>query len=401
MTQNNLKISDYLVVILMGSSVLPVKFYVICAIFLVYINIYRQQSLFICKYIVPVCAIFFISSASTWINLAFNELDTGQITHVTFRFRKFFIEFFIAFSVILQLQGVTILRLAKILKVIVILNFSIAVIQFTYSGGERASMLFMEPSSAAYFILISFIPCYYLYRQGLLSKLTMCALILSSLLIFSKAFIVIVILTYVIYFFFTKGMKNKILIFFIFNILNLIVIFNWNTFIELSDQFKGFSLMLSALYNYGINGLSIEYGVYSTYVTRFSSLLASVYLFITNPFGVGYGSFGYLYEQTLNSLGIISLISGVEVDGFFSGNLVPSPKSNLLEIFIATGWLIIPIFLFIYLKYFKNNIIFSKIMFIMFVLSSFLIELNNFYLYLFFIIYCSHQMKTDAKNYEI
>jgi hypothetical protein len=267
-----------------------------------------------------------------------------------------------------------------------LLNIVAGSFQFILTPGERVSMLFYEPSSAAYFLLTVVAFCFYDLRRDYLNKFIAVLFVVSSLLISSKAMYLIFIIIALIILVKSSSFRVKVSLILSGGLLFVIIYLNHEYLKTSNDLYRSVVIFIDVFSKMGLQGLSIEHGVYGTFVTRITSVYASIVTFINHPLGVGFGSFGFIYSQVLSDLGLIGVVSGAEVDMYLSGEMIPSPKSKLLEILLSTGWLGLIILSLVFYKVRKTRNKQYTLAFLTFFMASALIELNNFYLYIFMLV---------------
>jgi glycosyltransferase involved in cell wall biosynthesis len=130
----------------------------------------------------------------------------------------------------------------------------------------------------------------------------------------------------------------------------------------------------------GLKNFKESNGVWGTYVTRVSAIEGSIRCIGEHPLGIGFGSYNSWFRVNMAHSGI----DNPEVNAVLSGEKYASSKSNLLELFVATGifgiflWFYIGKYIFKYRK--EHSYIFKS--FIMLTLASLFIELNPMFTYL-------------------
>jgi len=318
--------------------------------------------------------LFVIGFMVTAFSLIFDSSVQDESGVVLMALRKACIEFYCAFVVFFYLNGKTYGYIVKVLLLSFFVNSTIGWIQFFYFDFARVSMLFVEPSSAGYFICcFLFLAMAELDRTGG-SVFLKWYIFLASLLVASKAQYLI----YGVYFVLRRKAVLAIMVGF-----GGVFFASLHQYLgEISGQYKGFILMVNALNN--IDGSNI-FNMYSTYSTRFVSVYIAFQEVLANPLGMAFGEFNFIFKEKFD-LYVPSVNLSDEMMFILSDAGFASPKSRLLELLLTTGWAGVLGVVFFSYRFTRdscksNNPLFLSFLF--FLISSFLVELNNIYLYLF------------------
>ncbi|WP_372872609.1 hypothetical protein, partial [Shewanella sp.] len=281
-------------------------------------------------YFIPLI-LFIISSLNT---LSFSIFYDSDINQQLYRTRKFLFELIIAYAVLLFCINTKYHELLKIINNAMSACIIIGIVQILLNPQIRPSLLFVEPSSAGYFVG-TFIFSVFLCKPK--SRATI-KLILITFIVRSKSLILSIISTFVV---------MRISLFKVVIVLVLLALFgqNLNSYlVNSSEQYRGFSHLISVLFKYGIDGFSSAFDIYNTYLTRLSAIFLGVDLIKEHPLGIGFGSFHELYVQRVGNFFSIESL-GEEVASTIKYGLI-TPKSNFFEHSLSFGLLGIGIFIY-------------------------------------------------------
>lgn len=337
-------------------------------------------------YFVPLF-LFTLALVNTLTSAIFNDSD---ITQLIFRTRKFFFEIIVAYVMLLFCINTSYRKVLNLINFCFFACIIIGVLQIIINPGSRPSLLFVEPSSAGYFIG----PFVFLLFLTESKSKSMIKLTIITIIVRSKSLILSIFSTLAIMR--LSLLKAVIIILFVYFFGEVI---HEYLFIS-SDQYRGFSHLVNILYIYGLKGFSSEYDIYSTYLTRLSSIFISFDVMKEYPLGIGFGSFHELYIQRVS--GYFSLASlGKEVNETIRHGLI-TPKSNLLEHSLSYGVVGMCVFLYWFLKLFFGGKVYIKMALLCFIIASAFTELNNFYLYMLLLTYVSvSERKFEVINQKI
>lgn len=322
--------------------------------------------------------------------------SNDQIT-IIFRSRKFVIEFMVGLLVYFSLKRYSIYSLLEIFVLAFIVNIVAALIQLGVLGG-RVSMLFFEPSSAAYFICSFFFLIYGLSKGVFYARFVSIGFFMATLLVASKA----QVLLYLIYPLIRSFRLRSVALYLVCITVPASLLFYFylhDYMYEKFLQYRGFSIFLNVLVDSGIAGLSADNDVFNTYVTRISSITVAVEMLFSEFLGKGFGYFGVEFLSVISDQILYSQTAGEEVSKILVGDVIASPKSKLLEVLISTGWLGVVVIAIASVRIFRN-LSFEKFglkaSWIMFLMASLIVELNNFYLYAFVFASFSEKMAKEC-----
>ena len=325
-----------------------------------------------------------------------NPFAAGDdISALFYRARKHFIDFFVAYMFYLYFRGRPIDELFRVLLLGFLLNSFVGLVQFAMSPFSRVSMLFPEPSAAGYFWAAFILLLFGYYQKKIILKYV---IFFIGFLVSSKAQILTYLAYPVIRFFGGRKNNSKLVVaLLIFCVSTYFIYGRIHVYLyDSSDQYRSVVLLVQAVYSLGLSGLSIEHGVYGTFVTRLSSIYLSFISLVEHPLGVGFGffsvDFGRLYGEHL----YMGSVGGGELEAVLRGEKFASSKSNFMEIIVSTGLVGVGLIAMFIVKLGRiarstggEYIYYS---FLLFLVVSFLAELVNFYLYFYIYIILFERM---------
>lgn len=342
-------------------------------------------------------ALFVLGALVTcWVLVLSDNIFNGQQANIiVFRTRRYFIDIFVALAVAGYFATITGQQILKILILAVAINVCVGWLQFLVSPFTRASMLFVEPSSAGYFFS-SFIFLVYFALKLEFKRTTGFFYFISSLLISSKAQIAVYIAFPILRYLNVKGLMLlavliplAVIAFIVFDVHS--ILFNF------SDQYRGFIFVANSLVSLGFADALSDSNTYGTYITRLSGIYLAVQMFVEYPWGIGFGAYSVFFPTYYHEYFIFSgLATANELKEILEGVKLATPKSALMELFVSTGVLgIVLLFVGSIVIIVKGSRIsrYVPISFICFILASTLVELNNFFLY--FSVFAALVNKTD------
>jgi len=353
------------------------------------------------KYIVPkstllfFCIVFFSGSIIAMIMIGLNTFPDSEVNAVLLRNRFFLIRILFALAICLFLMRLTWERILYMLFVIMIIQFAAGIFQFLFTDTKRISMLTSEPSAAAmYYVFLSPLMIGY-YNINKRARLWIILYLILGLFIQSKAlFLVIpILILYVVFNSDNKKLKLAAWGVIVASILSIPFLLG----IKEVDRLVYF---IQILKEQGIEGLTEQNRIWSTFTLRFSSVLTSVQLLFENPWGIGFGGFHWLYIDKMTSDTIQSSLTGVEIRGILNGELYATPKSLFLEYAVSCGiFFLLPVFM-LAKRILKNTIpTILKVSFIGVILISLIVELSPFMTFLGVLMILGYKIKKE--NYKI
>ena len=233
-------------------------------------------------------------------------------------------------------------------------------------------MLFPEPSSAGYYYLFVFFILLEKFRHSWPMFLSRYFMIIG-LAIGSKAqYLLLLAVAFLHY------LSPKRLIIFLTILFSTIYIFRTEI---TSIPVVKYNMYVAKIYiDQGLSGLKGSNKVWNTYSTRIGAIEGSVRCIIENPFGIGFGSFNSWFQVHMKNSGL----DNPETNAVLWGRAYASSKSNLLELFVATGIFGIILYSYIGIIFYRyrreHGYLFKS--FITLTLASLFIELNPMYTYL-------------------
>ncbi|MDD2781652.1 hypothetical protein [Sulfuricurvum sp.] len=291
---------------------------------------------------------------------------------IPLRIRFTFIEIFFSIALYIYLQNKPIEYILRLLLIGVILNAIAGTIQFILEPFARIQMLFPEPSAAGYYYLFIFFIIYEKFRHGwpmIGSRYFM----LIGLAIGSKAQYALLLAVGLLHYL----SPRRLIIF-----LSILVTFTYLFRAEIMGiPAVKYNINVAEVYwEQGLSGLNSSNRIWNTYSTRLAAIEGSVRCISENPLGIGFGSYDDWFKTNMKNTGLINS----EINDVLWGKKYATSKSNLLELFVATG--IFGIALYIYIgRYFyryrhEHGYIFKS--FVMLTLASLFIELSPMFIYL-------------------
>lgn len=352
----------------------------------------RLQSKKIIYFLLPILI------SGTFLSLInYENINSNDFENILFRIRFYWIRIIYAITVASYLYNKSYIKILHIIFIMAMANSITGIFELIINSlnGEfsRLNMLAVEPSSSSMFYLFS-IPLLFIYGQYFpKKKIYIYFYFFLGLLILSKAQILVLIVWIFLYFF----NSNKKFLFLIFFTTLLILVFSFII------QLKQISVMIN-LFNVlsmdGLQALNPQNQVWTSFTLRISSWLSAANIFITNPFGVGFGQFHLLYIEYMKTSDIVGAISGPGIDNILSGDgMYATPKSAFMELLVSSGLFFVIPFVKLSKKIFnKKNNSFIKISFSSLVLSALMVEIAPFLTFLIFIMILQHKSPTENFN---
>lgn len=358
----------------------------VAILFAVYIFLSHSRKLILPpKVLYLLLPVLLSGSLISFFSVINESIAAENLEDIFFRIRFFFIRIIYAFAVGIYLYRQNFLKILHIVYVLAIANIIAGLVQlfgnFLNNEFLRLNMLSSEPSAAAMFYAFSG-PLLLLYTQYFPNvKKYVWFFLLFGLLLLSKAQILIFILWIILYLF---KAKRKVLIFPLAVIL-LIIIYPY--FFEVK-QINSMYRLVNVLISEGVYGLNPSNQIWTSFTVRISSWIAAAEIFITNPFGVGFGHFHQLYIEFMRTNELGRHVTGIEIENILTGgNMYATPKSAFMELVVSAGLFFIIPFIFIsrrVMKYKSDFLI--KLSFWSVVLTALMVELSPFLTFLVFIL---------------
>lgn len=352
----------------------------------------RLQSKKIIYFLLPILI------SGTFLSLInYENINSNDFENILFRIRFYWIRIIYAITVASYLYNKSYIKILHIIFIMAMANSITGIFELIINSlnGEfsRLNMLAVEPSSSSMFYLFS-IPLLFIYGQYFPKKKKYIYFyFFLGLLILSKAQI-LVLIVWIFFYFFNSNKKFLSLIFF-----TTLLILVYSFIIQL----KQISVMIN-LFNVlsmdGLQALNPQNQVWTSFTLRISSWLSAANIFITNPFGVGFGQFHLLYIEYMKTSDIVGAISGPGIDNILSGDgMYATPKSAFMELLVSSGLFFVIPFVKLSKKIFnKKNNSFIKISFSSLVLSALMVEIAPFLTFLIFIMILQHKSPTENFN---
>ncbi len=346
---------------------------------------------------IPKTAFYFfliVLLSGTLIALIMITLGTfpeDEVKDVLLRSRFFWIRVLFALAVCVLLMRVSAHQILRFAYFIMLIQLGAGLYELFFTNTLRISMLTAEPSAAAmYYVFLAPLMIGYYGIEKKARIWIICYLVLG-LFIQSKAQILVIPLIILFLVFRSQSKKLKIAT----GIALILVLICIPLFLGIKEVDR-LVYFIDILKEKGIQGLTEQNRIWSTFTLRFSSVLTALQLIIENPMGIGFGGFHYFYIEKMTSSTIQGALTGVEIRGILNGELYATPKSIFLEYAVSCGlFFIIPIILII--KNFISNAIPATIQasFFALILISLLVELSPFMTFLGMLMILFHKLKRE------
>jgi len=315
--------------------------------------------------------------------------------------RKFAIEVIFSFFLYFYLKGKSYEHVMNLIYTGVVANCIIAVVELpiVLTTSHRAQMLFFEPSSAGFYYCFSVFLLYLGMGKSKVKKQIAIAFTIIGLIAFSKAqFLVLAIVGLC-----TVKLSYKLIsMFFIlllFGTFNAQIMSFYEQLLDNNLQVYGIDRVVTSITEMGVVGLSNDYDVTDTYVTRLSAIYVAVMTLFDYPFGIGASTFNPVYKQYLVDHDLVNVFMGGEVDKMLRGEAWASPRSRILGLIVGAG--IVGILALGYI--FRSFFLFRKYNYLIYVafLSTFIagvvLELNPILDYLVVLIVLLEKLRNEQQ----
>lgn len=325
-----------------------------------------------------------------------NESVTpDNLGDIFLRIRFFWIRIIYALSVGIYLYRLNYLKILHIVYILALANIFAGLVQilgnFLKNEFSRLNMLSSEPSAAAMFYAFS-VPLLLIYAQYFpKAKKYVWFFSFFGLLLVSKAQILILIFWTLLYLLKTK---KKVLIF---PLAFVLFIFIYPFVFEVK-QISAMLKLANVLISDGIYGLNPSNQIWTSFTIRISSWIAAAEIFLTNPFGVGFGHFHLLYINFMETNELGKHITGAEIENILrGGNMYATPKSAFMELVVSAGlFFIIPFIKFSKIIIYNKANLLLKISYWSVIIAALMVELAPFLTFLVFLIILN--MKTPTED---
>ena len=319
-----------------------------------------------------------------------NYYDEGYADRVNIilNIRKYFIQILFSIALYEFFKDKNIEYLLTTLFFSIVPNIMLGTYQLITTFPERIEMFFLEPSSAGYYYLFIFFILLEKFKEGLpfwSSRYYM----LLGLAIGSKAQIILLSIVGVLKY----STPIKLLLF-----LSIVTSFFYGFYDQIMElEIVKYNLKVFNLYwEQGLSGLTIDNGVWGTYVTRISAIQGAITCIFENPFGIGFGGYNSWYTTNMVDAGF----SSPETDMIIYGDGYATPKSNLLDFFVATGFFGILLYIYWFIQFIqigksKGYLLQS---FIILTLASTFIELNPLFVYIMILFILKEKEEVSLNN---
>lgn len=334
---------------------------------------------------------------------SFESNDTKQLLGI----RKFAIESVFAILLYTYLKNKSYSFILNMIYFGAAINCIIALIEMpmVLTTPHRAKMLFFEPSSAGFYYCFIIFILFMGSKDSIVKRNVAYSFSILGLIAFSKAQFLTLLIVAII----TARTSIKIsALFFIF--LSFISFQSeikdyYGILVNDNLQIYGIDRLFSALSEYGIYGLSNLYDVTDTYVTRLSGIYVSIMTLFEYPFGIGVSTFNLWYKQYLIDTNLVNVFIGGEVSSMFQGEAWASPRSRILELIVASGFIGLVGLIYI-IRSFSHERKYNYLLYVSFIstfIAGIILELNPILDYLVILILLlekSRQSREKKNEYK-
>ncbi len=332
--------------------------------------------------------ILLIGSVFALIYMNFYDEGYADRVNIIFNIRKYFIQILFSIALYEFFKDKNIEYLLTTLFFSIVPNIMLGTYQLITTFPERIEMFFLEPSSAGYYYLFIFFILLEKFKEGIPFWSSRYYMVLG-LAIGSKAQIILLSIVGVLKY----STPLKLLLF-----LSIVASFFYGFYDQIMElETVQYNLKVFNLYwEQGLSGLTIDNGVWGTYVTRISAIQGAITCIFENPFGIGFGGYNSWYTTNMVDAGF----SSPETDMIIYGDGYATPKSNLLDFFVATGFFGILMYLYWFIQFIqigksKGYLLQS---FIILTLASMFIELNPLFAYIMILFILKEKEETLLNN---
>lgn len=325
--------------------------------------------------------VLFVALVNSAFFLTFVDFDVAvDMNKQMLGLRKFAIEAVFGVFLYLYLKTKSYHFVLNLIYIGALANCIVALIQLpiVFTSSYRASMLFFEPSSAGFYYCFSVFLLFMGAGSSPAKKGIAISFSILGLIAFSKAqFLVLAIVAIL-----ASNVKVKIA-----GALCLAVVFGvfteqiqeiYYSLVDSNLQLYGIDRMVSAVGEMGVLGLSNEYEVTDTYVTRLSGIYVAFMTLFDYPLGIGAATFNPVYKQYLIDNDLVNVFDGTELDLLFRGEAWASPRSRILEIVVSAGVVALASLVYIFRSFFlarhANRLLFTA--FLSTFIAGVVLELN-------------------------
>lgn len=361
---------------LLGSTYYTNKFKLILSLVIIGIfffqelskeNKYLKAHLYIFPIALIVLFLYGLFVSQTYI--LSNDLTVKEVEWIYNRSILIFINFTFAIAVYFYTINKSYQQIINLVFFIAAINCIAGMLQLIFpelsrSVSGRLSLLSMEPNHCALHYMFVFWLVYYnnssIPTLNFLGKV----FLIVGLFVRSKIQLIALMITSLF-----NNFKNIFLIlplvFFLFNFSGFLSLEtknekNYCASSTICDQAYFLSEDLNRFSTFILDEDKSVIDLKPSYYTRLFSFYHSFSSSISNPLGLGWGGFNTYFQQEIKKSKVHVNIIGddSEQNQILSGDQESTPKSNLLEILVSTGWLgivLLIILLFYFLKYRTKN----------------------------------------------
>lgn len=332
--------------------------------------------------------ILVIGATLTLIYMNFYDEGYADKVNIVFNIRKYFIQILFSIALYEFFKDKDMEYLLTTLFLSIVPNIILGTYQLLTTFPERIQMFFLEPSSAGYYYLFIFFILLDKFKEGIVFWSSRYYMVLG-LAIGSKAQIILLSIVGVLKY----STPLKLLLF-----LSIVASLFYGFYDQIMEiETVKYNLKVFNLYwEQGLSGLTIDNGVWGTYVTRISAIQGAITCIFEHPFGIGFGGYNSWYSTNMLNAGF----SSPETDMIIYGGGYATPKSNLLDFFVATGLFGIVLYLYWFIQFIQigrsNGYLLQS--FIILTLASTFIELNPLFAYFMILFVLKEKEETILNN---
>lgn len=385
----------------------PIKILVSAALFILFLLKLKEQNwkYSLSKEALVLFLIIFIACVNSVLFFLFGEYsfesnDTAQLLGI----RKFVIESVFAVLLYSYLRSKSYNFILNIIYIGAAVNCIVALIEMpmVLSTPHRAKMLFFEPSSAGFYYCFSVFLLFLGINNNIIKRNIAFSFSILGLIAFSKAQFLVLLIVAII----TARMHIKIISIALLSVLSISfraeISYYYDILLNDNLQIYGIDRLIKSLSEHGIYGLSNLYDVTDTYVTRLSGIYVSIMTLFEYPFGIGVSTFNLWYKQYLIDTNLINVFIGGEVSLMFQGEAWASPRSRILEIIVASGFIALIGFVYLVKSFFKERK-YNYLLYVAFLstfIAGIILELNPILDYLVILILLLEKCREKRREHN-
>lgn len=386
----------------------PIKIVMIAVLFIHLLYYLKNNGwlLVVSKEVILLFVICFIMLLNSLYFLVFGDFSVlvNQAEQVL-GIRKFAIEVGFSFLLYFYLQGKSFEQVMNLIYVGAIANCIVALIEIpiVFTTSHRAQMLFFEPSSAGFYYCFSVFLLYLGAGNSEVKKKIAVAFTFIGLIAFSKAQFLVLAIVALCTIKPSYKLASLFVILLLFGTFNTQVITFYEQLLDSNLQIYGLDRVISSITDRGVLGLSNDYDVTDTYVTRLSAIYVAVMTIFDYPLGIGASTFNPVYKQYLVDHDLVNVFMGGEVDKMLRGEAWASPRSRILGLVVGAGAFGIFALGYIFRAFFvfrKNNYL-IYVAFLSTFVAGIVLELNPILDYFVVLIVLLEKLRNEQQRKQV